>query len=28
MEKKELTKKLKRKALELGFSKVGITTTD
>ncbi|GAB6192184.1 epoxyqueuosine reductase [Desulfocastanea catecholica] len=28
MDKSELTKKLKMKALELGFSKVGITTTD
>ena len=28
MEKNELTKKIKMKALELGFSKVGITTTD
>ncbi|MGM9531381.1 epoxyqueuosine reductase [Intestinibacter sp.] len=28
MDKKELTKKIKMKALELGFSKVGITTAD
>ena len=28
MGKKELTKKIKMKALELGFSRVGITTTD
>lgn len=28
MDKKELTKKIKMKALELGFSKIGITTAD
>ena len=28
MDKKELTKKIKMKALELGFSKVGVTTAD